>query len=204
MISRRDFLKTTLLVSTLLTSQAINATEVTVTKINKKDKKEIRQKKVLELSRSSSKTYLLKMYNPNTLEILVSRIPRNGKINKVEKKKINYFLRDFHSGKVKDIDNKLIISMCRLLESTKRGRYIVVHSAYRTKRTNLMLREHGYKTATKSMHIKAKAIDFHIHGYSSKKSYLLAKKINPGGLGFYASQDFVHMDTGLKRFWSVA
>lgn len=157
--------------------------------------------KLSNIRQAKKHIYLLKMYNPNTEEVLVSRFDKYKKIPKRELLKISYFLRDFHSGKVKEFDEKLIKYLAEVLEKTKRGKYIVVHSAYRTKYTNILLRERGYKTATKSMHIKAKAIDFHISGFSAFNSYKIARKINPGGLGFYKDQKFIHMDTGKRRFW---
>ena len=209
MISRREFLSTFFGLTMFSVSVAADSSvtselktiKVKNTKIQKTSLKKRKKKKLALNNRVSKSHYLLKMYNPNTIEVLVVRIPKNGKISKNKYKEINWFLRDFHENMSAKIDKKLILYMAKLLEKTKKGRYIVVHSAYRTNKTNRMLREHGYKTATKSMHIKAKAVDFHISGFSPYKSYLIAKKLNPGGLGYYKKQKFVHMDTGHRRFW---
>jgi len=200
-ISRRDFFKISL--ALLVTSNTVEANDISnITVIPIKSKYKMQEtRKLKNIRKTKDSIYLLKMYNPNTNEVIVSRFHKNKKIPEKEIRKISYFLRDFHENKVKKIDQKLIFYLAEILRKTKKGKYIVVHSAYRTKKTNKFLKEHGYKTATKSMHIKAKAIDFHINGYSSYKSYLITKKINPGGLGYYKSQKFIHMDTGRRRFW---
>jgi len=199
-ISRRDFLK--ILLTPIAVNSSLGADNKTVQIIPIKKKHTLDNKRKLRKTRKTKQhLYTLKMYNPNTNEVLVSRFYKNKKIPEKEIKKISYFLRDFRENKTKRIDQKLIFYLAEILEKSKKGKYIVVHSAYRTKKTNNFLKEHGYRTAKRSLHMKAKAIDFHISGYSSYKSYLITKRIKPGGLGYYKKQKFIHMDTGRRRFW---
>lgn len=51
------------------------------------------------------------------------------------------------------------------------------------------------------MHIRGKAIDFSITGVSAKEIWQVATKLKIGGVGYYPSSGFIHIDTGDIRYW---
>lgn len=211
---RRDFFKTIISISTIAgisaeadtSFQSIEKYKITPKNktIVKKNiyKDQRRQQRKLELARKpKNNIYLLKMYNPNTKEILISKFKKNEKISTNTMDKIDYFFRDFRESKTKSIDEQLIKKLANLFQKTKTGKYIVIHSAYRTKKTNKLLKELGYKTAKNSMHLKGKALDFHVKGKSAESLFKMARIMKFGGVGYYPNQDFIHLDTGRVRYW---
>lgn len=109
-------------------------------------------------------------------------------------------LRDVQSGTVARIDVELldlIFAIQKWLVDWGIDRPMVVHSGYRTHRTNS--KEGG---SARSMHLKGRAIDFHIEGVPAKYLGRLVQIFGIGGVGFYLNRGFVHADTGSVRQWS--
>ena len=82
-----------------------------------------------------------------------------------EKRRLDYFLRDWRENEVQPIHNKLaaeFFEVCLRAEQLGAGEKIWVHSGYRTKATNESLRLKNSNVATNSFHIRGKAIDFSI------------------------------------------
>ena len=67
--------------------------------------------------------------------------------------------------------------------------------------TNAQLRSKSSGVAEKSLHMEAKALDIRLTGFSTKKLQQLAMSLRRGGVGFYRSSNFVHVDTGRVRYW---
>ena len=82
------------------------------------------------------------------------------------------------------------------------GTYQVV-SAYRSPKTNEMLRKRSASSgvATKSQHLLGKAIDVRLEGVKTAMLRDAAIDLQRGGVGYYESSDFVHVDTGRVRRW---
>ena len=74
---------------------------------------------------------------------------------------------------------------------------IIVHSGYRTSRTNS--RTEG--AAKNSFHLKGMAVDIEIPGISIDYLFRLSSVFGSGGLGFYPGKRFIHADTGRVRYW---
>lgn len=73
-----------------------------------------------------------------------------------------------------------------------------INSGYRTSGSNSRLEG----AARNSMHIQAKALDVVFPGLPVSYIGKLAKHYQGGGVGFYVSSGFVHIDTGRVRTWS--
>ena len=70
--------------------------------------------------------------------------------------------------------------------------------------TNALLRERGGShagVASHSLHMDGKAIDIRIPGVSLDHLRGAARSLKLGGVGYYPSSNFVHVDTGRVRFW---
>jgi uncharacterized protein YcbK (DUF882 family) len=49
--------------------------------------------------------------------------------------------------------------------------------------------------------MEGRAIDIRLPGFSTRRLRDLALGMQRGGVGYYQSSDFVHVDTGRVRFW---
>ena len=116
-------------------------------------------------------------------------------------KLINEFLFDFRTGDVADMDPMLLDLMHDLREALgSEGTYEVI-SAYRSPATNDMLRERSGGVAKNSQHMLGKAIDVRLTDVELMKLRDTAIAMQRGGVGYYASSNFVHIDTGRVRRW---
>ena len=118
--------------------------------------------------------------------------------------KLNHFLRDFRTGDVAVIDPKLFDL---LYDINKRlghsdGAFEIV-SAYRSPRTNAMLRKTSRRVARNSLHMSGKALDIRFSSASTRRIRDSALSLRRGGVGFYSRSDFVHVDTGSVRRWGA-
>jgi uncharacterized protein YcbK (DUF882 family) len=116
-------------------------------------------------------------------------------------KEINVFLSDFRSGDVAEIDPQLLDLIYDIREALRsKGTYEVI-SAYRSPATNDMLRRRSSGVARNSQHVLGKAIDIRLSDIETSKLRDTALAMQRGGVGYYASSDFVHIDTGRIRRW---
>ena len=76
-------------------------------------------------------------------------------------------------------------------------------SAYRSPATNEMLRGSNSSSgvAKNSQHLLGKAIDVRLRGVNTAHLRDAALALQRGGVGYYQSADFVHVDTGRVRRW---
>ena len=114
---------------------------------------------------------------------------------------LNAFLKDHRTGEEHAIDPALydILNDLRLATGTKSPFQVI--SAYRSPRTNAMLREHGGGVAKGSLHLSGRAIDVRLADVSSASLRDAAIELQRGGVGYYRGPDFVHVDTGRVRRW---
>ena len=116
---------------------------------------------------------------------------------------INNFLSDFRTGDIVDMDPALLDIIYDVRASLgSDGTYQVI-SAYRSLKTNDMLRGRSANSgvARKSQHVLGKAIDVRLEGVKTADLRDAAIALKRGGVGYYEASDFVHMDTGRVRRW---
>jgi uncharacterized protein YcbK (DUF882 family) len=114
---------------------------------------------------------------------------------------INRFLKDFRTGEVTDIDPELLDLLYDLRnELDSEGTFEVI-SAYRSPKTNEMLRANSSGVAKNSQHLRGTAIDIRLRGTRTNKLRDAAWEMQRGGVGYYEMSDFVHVDTGRVRRW---
>ena len=145
----------------------------------------------------------LSFYHTHTGKRLDVVYARNGAYVPSALDEINRFLFDFRTGDAAEMDPELldlIYDVRATLGSD--GTYQVV-SAYRSPKTNEMLRGRNKNTgvAKNSQHLLGKAIDVRLEGVSTRELRDTALAMRRGGVGFYEASDFVHMDTGRPRSW---
>lgn len=117
-------------------------------------------------------------------------------------KRIDWLLRDFRTGAVHPIDPALLDLLHALSRKTGASEPYHVISGYRSPVTNAMLRRRGGGgVATHSLHMDGKAIDIRVPGVVLADLRDAAKSLRLGGVGYYPSSNFVHVDTGRVRYW---
>ena len=148
-------------------------------------------------------TRTLKLYFANTKERGEFTFKRNGRYDKGEIAKINRFLRDWRRNEPANMDPQLFDLIWSIYKQTGSKDYIHVVSAYRSLKTNNMLRSRSKGVAKTSQHTAGKAMDFYIPGVPLAKLRAIAMKHQGGGVGFYptSGSPFVHVDTGNVRSW---
>jgi uncharacterized protein YcbK (DUF882 family) len=57
--------------------------------------------------------------------------------------------------------------------------------------------------ASKSLHLKGKAVDIRLPDCDLKKLRKAALELKAGGVGYYSHSNFIHLDTGRFRQWGA-
>jgi uncharacterized protein YcbK (DUF882 family) len=112
---------------------------------------------------------------------------------------LNWLLRDVQAERVHPIDLR-VYYLLAMLQAELGGQPIIVTSGYRTEATNERLRQQGIDAARNSFHLRGRAADVNIQGVSPARLAMLGSVFGLGGVGLY--RDFVHLDTGPRRFWT--
>ncbi len=118
--------------------------------------------------------------------------------------KLNEFLKDFRTGEAIPIDPQLfdILYEVKSHLGDPEARYEVL-SAYRSPRTNAMLRRSSHGVARNSLHLVGQAMDIRFPDLPTREIRDAALTVGRGGVGYYPSSDFVHVDTGKVRRWGA-
>jgi len=146
--------------------------------------------------------YRLRLYHLHTGERIdvVYRVGDRYLPNAVAE--LDRFLRDHRTGDEKDYDVKEFDLLHDLMARLGRPNgEIDIVCGYRTPWSNNWLRQHGHGVAEHSQHMEAKAIDIRIPGVPTAQVRDTALAMQRGGVGYYASSDFVHVDVGRVRHW---
>jgi len=114
---------------------------------------------------------------------------------------INHLLRDFRTDDVHAIDASLLDLLHALNGVTESHRPFQVISGYRSPATNQMLRSRSEGVAAHSLHMQGQAIDIRLADVPLPRLREAALAIHRGGVGFYPTSNFVHVDTGRVRTW---
>lgn len=115
--------------------------------------------------------------------------------------KINWILRDFRTSETKSIDPRLMNILYLLTRTLDVDKPVLVLSGYRSKKTNDMLRRTTEGVARRSFHMAGRAIDIRIPRIATHNVQRAALKLGGGGVGYYPSSNFVHLDSGPVRTW---
>ena len=110
-------------------------------------------------------------------------------------------LRDYRADVAHPIDPKLLDLLYQLQAKVDHQGEFHVISGYRSPATNAMLRKQSSGVAKHSYHVLGKAIDIRMPGFDTRQLRNAAIALKDGGVGYYASSNFVHVDTGRVRYW---
>jgi uncharacterized protein YcbK (DUF882 family) len=143
----------------------------------------------------------LSFVNTHTDETLSVVYWADGRYEPGAMRDIDFILRDFRAEEVKPMDPGLIDLLYALRTRLRTSTPFHVISGYRTPGTNRMLRERSGQVASHSLHCDARAIDVRLPGTPLTTVHRAALALRGGGVGYYASSQFVHVDTGRVRSW---
>ena len=114
---------------------------------------------------------------------------------------VERFLRDFRTGESHPIDPALLDTLHALQSGFAGAGRLLVISGYRSPKTNALLRSRGGGVAKRSLHMQGRAIDVRLDGVPTAELRARARALRSGGVGYYPSSDFIHLDTGRPRSW---
>ena len=115
---------------------------------------------------------------------------------------LQHLLRDHRNNKQHPIDTALYDQLADLAElAGVEPRYQII-SGYRSPASNAALHERSSGVAVRSLHIEGRALDVRLKGVDCRDLAELARGLQRGGVGYYRSSDFVHVDTGRVRTWN--
>ncbi len=140
-------------------------------------------------------------YNPYTKEKLETAYWREGRYIPEGITGINHILRDIRTGKVKDMDKKLLDLLFALNQELGNSKPFHIISGYRTPKSNALLRKRNKGVAKKSLHIYGKAVDIHVPSYDLRDVRRAAIRLKGGGVGYYPHSNSLHLDVGSIRYW---
>ena len=143
----------------------------------------------------------LSFYHTHTRETLNVTYAINGEYVDSALVRINEFLSDFRTGDVEVVDPELLDLIHDVRESLNSSGTFEIISAYRSPKTNEMLRAQSSGVARNSQHVLGKAIDVRLRGTETSRLRDTAIEMQRGGVGYYAQSNFVHLDTGRVRRW---
>jgi uncharacterized protein YcbK (DUF882 family) len=153
---------------------------------------------------AASVTRRLKFENLHTGEHLALDYWSEGRYQPEALGEINQVLRDFRTGDVHTIDPRLLDLLHDVNSRLETTAPFQVISGYRSPITNGMLHGKSGGVASKSLHMQGMAIDIRVPGRELASIHSTALALKRGGVGFYPTSDFVHLDVGRVRKWSGA
>ena len=145
----------------------------------------------------------LYLYYTHTKETARIVFKRNGQYVQSGLKELNNFLRDWRRNEPTKMDPRLFDLIWEVYQEVGASQPVNIVSAYRSPKTNAMLRETSSGVAENSQHTKGNAMDFFIPGVPLTKLRAAAMRKQVGGVGYYptSGSPFVHLDTGSVRAW---
>lgn len=125
---------------------------------------------------------------------------RNGRYDADGLRKLRWVFRDWRNGQQHHMDPKLYDIIFSLQEGLGEDHFDLI-SGYRSPATNAMLRRRSSGVAKNSLHLRGLAADLRPNRNSLSTMRSHARSLRAGGVGYYPSSNFVHVDTGRVRSW---
>lgn len=114
--------------------------------------------------------------------------------------RIQHFFRSRENGSVGEVSLRLI-ELLDFVEDRFAPKRMVLVSGYRSPELNERLRQGGARTAKASLHTQGIAADVQPVGLDLRQLWTSLRELQVGGVGLYAEDGFLHIDTGRPRFW---
>ena len=111
-------------------------------------------------------------------------------------------LRDYRNDEVHPIDRGLYDLLDQIARKTESKGPFQVISGYRSPATNRLLAKRSGEVAKKSLHMDGKAMDVFLEDVELTHVRAAALDLGVGGVGYYPTSNFVHVDMGPVRKWT--
>ncbi len=158
----------------------------------------------LESAAANGDTRTIFLYHAHRKDSIAVTFRVNGHYDGAALKQLNWFLRDWRNDEETNMDPRLFDVLWEAYRGAGRmgpNDPVTVLSAYRCPATNAMLRRRSHRVAEHSQHMLGKAMDTSISGLSMEKLREIGMRMQRGGVGYYPSLNFVHLDVGGVRHW---
>ena len=143
----------------------------------------------------------LSFYNTHTGEKISAAFWSDGKYLDDGIEEISWLMRDHRAGLASPMDPKLLDLLHQLQAKVGHQGEFQVISGYRSPETNEMLNKRSSGVAKRSYHMLGQAIDVRMSGFDTRQLHKAAISLKGGGVGYYSSSNFVHLDVGRVRHW---
>ncbi|MEA1937682.1 MAG: DUF882 domain-containing protein [Pseudomonadota bacterium] len=114
---------------------------------------------------------------------------------------INHILRDHYTDDIHEIAPGLIDLMWGIEQKLERPATFNIVSGYRSPKTNAYLARLSSAVAKNSYHMSGQAVDLRIPSVRLNYIRKAAIALHTGGVGYYPSNKFIHVDVGPVRYW---
>jgi uncharacterized protein YcbK (DUF882 family) len=141
------------------------------------------------------------LYNLHTGEGLETVYWSRGKYIPKALADINYILRDHRTGEIESIDKRLLDLLYAIGKRLGSQNSFKIISGYRSPSTNAVLCRRSSAVAKCSLHLQGKAVDIRVPGCELSSLRNTAIALKRGGVGYYPTSNFVHVDVGRVRYW---
>lgn len=152
-------------------------------------------------ARASGDARTLTFFHTHTRESTTVTFWRDGQYDDEALGRLNWFLRDWRVEEPAKMDPRLFDILWEVYRESGSREPINIISAYRSPATNGMLRRRSKAVSEHSQHMLGKAMDIRLPDVDSARLRAVAMRMQYGGVGYYQSSDFVHVDTGNVRAW---
>lgn len=110
-------------------------------------------------------------------------------------------LRDHHVNKTGPLDVATLDFLADVMNATGQSSALIL-SAYRTPETNARLAKTRFGVAERSQHMYGRALDVSFDRRLADARNA-ARLLRRGGVGWYPTSHFIHIDTGPMRNWEL-
>lgn len=145
----------------------------------------------------------LAFQNPHTGDKLSLTYFEKGRYLSDALEEISFLLRDFRTGDLHPIDPELLDQLHDLKQMLGLDQPFDVVCGYRSPLTNAQLHAEHVGVANNSFHMHGRAIDIRVERFGLRRIHNAALAMHRGGVGYYPESNFIHLDTGTFRTWSL-
>ena len=154
-----------------------------------------------ETAVANGDTRTIHFYHTHTGESIDATFRVDGHYDPAVLRQLNHFLRDWRNNDETNMDPRLFDTLWEVYRTAGATQPIQIYSAYRSPETNAMLRRRSRAVAEHSQHMLGKAMDTTIPGFPMHLVREVGMRLQHGGVGWYPSANFVHLDVGSVRSW---
>ncbi|MGO4573640.1 DUF882 domain-containing protein [Microvirga sp. 2TAF3] len=150
---------------------------------------------------ADGETRTLSFFHTHRRDSATITFRKNGRYDEQALSQLNWFLRDWRTDEPAKMDPRLFDILWEVYRESGSRESINIISAYRSPATNSMLRRRSSGVSEHSQHMLGKAMDIRLPDVDTGRLRAIAMKMQYGGVGYYPSSEFVHVDTGSVRAW---